>query len=216
MTQGQKLTKREKILLFSLGVVAVVFLAVQFIIMPLANRYNTGIEEREHLRSEKALHEIEVASLPSLRQQNIDSRERFEKLTSGYPENVPNEIIDNRWLTPLCNFNQLSIISLRFAQRDELPPPPPPTQPDRVSYQDPDAPEEEVYVPEPRPVFIKVTAFMNATGTYQNLLHLIDDVSNTEYLRLTNVGFTDDLQGNLSELGSTISLTFEVTMLNTD
>jgi len=211
----QELTKREKTLLFFMGIIAIVALSIQFLIIPLSNRYTDGIENRENLRTEKTLHEIEVQNLPALRSQNIQSRERFEELVSGYPDRVPNEIIDNRWLTPICGRNQLSIVSLRFTQRNEPPPPAPPTtQPDSVNYQEPDEPDEASYLPEPGRVFDKATVFMNARGTYQNLLRLIDEVNATEYLRLTNVSYAASATNTMIEGSSTISLTFEVTMLN--
>ena len=207
------LSRREKILLFSLGLVALIYLAIQFVIIPLATRYSDGIDERERLRSEKAIHEIEVANLPSLRDQHTAARERFELLTRGYPENVPNEIIDNRWLTPICNNNNMSIVSLRFAQREETPLRPPTDQPTTVRYQEDGTPIEEIPEVEPMPVFTKVTAFMNVTGSYQSLLRLIDEVDSTEFLRLTGTGYADSREGIFSD-SSSISLTFEVTLVN--
>ena len=61
------LTKREKILLFSVGLIVIIYLAVQFAIIPLSARYNEAISERGRLSDEKAAHEMEAAMIPSLR-----------------------------------------------------------------------------------------------------------------------------------------------------
>ena len=196
------LSKREKILLFSAGLVLILYLSIQFAIVPLSNAYRTSIEERDHLRSEKATHELAATTLPNLRVRSVEAHERFYELTSGYPELVPNELID-QLLTTLCGDNNMSIISLRFAPRPApLPPAPYPPENDEA---------EDVYQTGVYPVFTDVTAFMNVTGSYGSLLNLIDEVKATEFMRLTNVSFTR----NMADAGtaSTISLTFEVTYL---
>ena len=52
MKQG--LSKREKFLLFAAGLVLILYLAIQFVILPLASRYMEGIQERNNLRNELA------------------------------------------------------------------------------------------------------------------------------------------------------------------
>jgi len=207
------LSKREKVLLFTVGLVAILYFSIQFAILPLATRYTDGINERNQLTAEKEAHQLEAATLPSLRERNAEAHTNFEELTSGYPKQMPNEEIDSI-LTTMCTGYSLSPNSLRFAPREAPPPPPPPpTQPDTVRYQDDvPEPEEPVVEAEPTPIFTKATAFMNVTGGYHSLLRLIDEVNRIEYIRLTNVGYQENSQAELAE-NSTISLTFEVTML---
>jgi len=63
MKQG--ITKREKIMLFVVGLIAVVYLSIQFVIIPLSNRYDEGISERARLQDEIDAHRIEAATIPS-------------------------------------------------------------------------------------------------------------------------------------------------------
>jgi len=211
----QQLTKREKILLFSVGLIAILYFSIQFAILPLATRYNNGVNERERLTIEKETHDMEAATLPALRTRNEQVNADFDELTNGYPNRMPNEEID-RILTSLCTRLILSPTSLRFAPRDPPPPPPPePTQPDTVRYdaQGTEEEEEEPAPVAPRPVFTKATAFMNVNGSYQSLLRLLDEVNSIEYIRLTNVGFQGSRLLGMQTPDSTISLTFEITML---
>jgi len=200
------ITKREKILLFGAGLVLILYLSIQFAILPLSNAYNTGIEERDRLRSERDAHDMEASMLPNLRTRSTETRERFYSFTSGYSIIVPNELTDQR-LTSLCNANNMRITSLRFAPRMVAPPTP-------LQYDDEGnlIEEEEEDETDYYPVFTYVTAFMNLTGTYSSLLNLIDEVIATEYIRLTSVSYTRNVQESIE--ASTISLTFEVTYLS--
>jgi len=198
------LSKREKVLLFSLGLVALVYLSFQFVILPLATRYTEANGERERLTGEKFAHESAVATLPSLRDRNTEVHARFEQLTGGYPVLVENELIDNRMLTPLCINNNMSIVSLRFAPR---PAPPAPV----IMYDDEGNQIESE--PPPPPVFAKVTVFINATGSHASLINLIDEVDSIEYIRLTNVSYSENSLDAAANM-ATISLTFEITFLS--
>ncbi|MCL2698648.1 MAG: hypothetical protein FWE74_11300, partial [Oscillospiraceae bacterium] len=156
------ISKREKKLLFGAGLVLILYLSIQFAILPLTNAYNEGIENRDRLRIEKDTHDMEATTLPNLRIRSTEVRDRFFELTSGYSTIVPNEHIDQR-LTALCGNNDLRIISLRFAPRPSTPPPPPPVYDDAGNLVESD---QTVYFP----VFTNVTAFMNLTGSYAALM----------------------------------------------
>ena len=200
------LTKREKILLFGAGLVLILYLSIQFAIIPLSNTYRTATEERDRLRHERDTHDMEARMLPDLRIRSTETRERFYELTSGYPVIVPNELTDQR-LTSLCGNHNMSIQSLRFAPQ---PAPPPPPEPEYDEEGNPIIIEDDGL--EAYPVFTYVTAFMNLTGSYSSLMHLIDEVIDIEYIRLTSASFTRIFQETLE--ASTISLTFEVTYLS--
>jgi len=196
------ISKREKILLFVVGIIAILYVSIQFVILPLSERYNTGLRERETLITEVHAHELAVGNLPLLRERYDETYERFDSLTSGYPRLVPNEETDRMLTTRLLN-NNFNISSLRFAPRPAAPPPP------IIDHDDDGKP---IYG-EPRfDVFTKVTVFINATGTYEDFLQVLSEVSNTEYLRLTNVSFQRGWMAAIDN-AATISLTFEVTYL---
>jgi Tfp pilus assembly protein PilO len=196
------ITKREKTLLFCAGLVLILYLSIQFAIVPLSNSYSTGTEERDRLRSERDAHDLEASMLPNLRVRSSEARERFYALTSGYSEIVPNELTDRR-LTSLCTGNNMSVVALRFSPRPVVPPAPP--------QYDEEGNLIEPEVDDSYPVFTYVTAFMNLTGSYASLMNLIDEVAATEYIRLTNTSLTRNFQFDET---STISLTFEVTYLS--
>jgi len=201
------LSKREKIMLFSAGVIVVLYVSIQFVILPLSTRYNEALNERERLSSEKSAHDMEAASLPSLRERSTDTQAKFKELTDGYPVIIPNDEIDNL-LTSLVNTNNLRPTSLRIAPITA--PSTPPVQ--DIEYDEDGNPIEAEEVP-PIPEFIKVTVQVSVTGSYQSLLRLIDEVADIKYIHLSNVGFTQNRQDNMGEL-STISLTFELTFLS--
>ena len=195
MKQG--VTKREKIMLFVVGLIAVVYLSIQFVIIPLSVSYNESISERARLQDEIDAHRLEAAMIPSLRERNTEAHTRFYELTSGYPTIVENEEIDFM-LTTLSNRHNLSPVSLRITPRP--PPPPPPESEDG---------EEVVYTPD-LPTFTKSTVQMNVVGSYASLMRLLDEVSSIEYIRLTDVNYSKNIQ--MLEL-SRISATYEITFL---
>jgi len=198
------LSKREKTMLFVLGMIALIALSIQFVIIPLANSYTDGVDERERLRGDKALHELEVANLPTLRNQNAQAHERFDNLTNGYPELVPNELIDSRWLTPLSSKYSMNIMSLRFARRDP---------PRSTTVTETDSEGNTVETTVPAQVFTKVNAVMSVTGNYHSLLNLINEMHATEFMRLTSVSYSRSFIEDIIER-STISLSFEITLKN--
>jgi len=189
-------TKREKIMLFSVGLIVLIYLAVQFAIIPLSSRYSAAVSERGRLSDEKAAHDLEAAMIPSLRERNSEAYARFDELTSGYPTIVENEELDHM-LTSLSNRNQLRPVSLRITPRPT--PAPPPAQENGEENQTPDLPE-----------FTKMTVQMNVIGSYRSLLRLFDEVSSIQYIRITNVSFSED---RLIPEASRISATYEITFL---
>jgi hypothetical protein len=197
------LSKREIKLLFGAGLVLILYLSIQFAIIPLSNAYNAGLDERDQLRTERDFHNMEAEMLPSLRTRSTETRERFYALTSGYSVIVPNELTDQR-LTTLCGGNNMRISSLSFIQPPPAPPPPP-----QYDYEGNLIEEDEA---DTYPVFTYVTAVMGLTGTYNSLMNLIDEVIETEYIRITSASFTRIFRDGIEE--SDISLTFEVTYLS--
>jgi hypothetical protein len=205
-----EVSKREKILLFVVGLILIIYLAVQFVIVPLGTRYNEGLEERDRLNIEKSTHIREVEALPELRTRNREAHERFASLIAEYPPLVPNEVTD-RTLTELFDKNNLGITRVQFSPRPVLPPPVI-TQPDTVRYNDDGTVNEEPVPEPPVSVFTKVTVALTVTGSYQNFLRLINEVEGIEHMRLPSVRYAQDWQ-NIDLNASNIQLTFEITYL---
>jgi len=183
------ITKREKIMLFVVGLIVIVFLAVQFAIVPLSTKYTEGLNERARLQGEIDLHKMEAATIPMLRDRNAETHRRYAELISGYPVIIDNEELDFM-LTSLSNEYNLRPASLQISPR----PPRPPVPEDGTALQE----------------LTKATVQMNVVGNYRSLLRLLDEVSNTTYMRLTNVSYTENTQQpDLSR----ISVTYEITFL---
>jgi len=203
------ITKREKILLFSVGMVAIVYFAIQFAIIPMSTRYTNGISDRSRLRVDKTAHEMEVNLLPSLRERNTEAYQRFDELTAGYPTIVENEEIDHM-LTSLTNRNNLRPISLRITTPRPAPAPAPvPANGENGESGTTDENGIEQYDPS-LPDFTKSTVQMNVIGSYHALMRLIDEVSGIQYIRLTSVGFAEN---SLMPDQARISMTYEITFL---
>jgi len=191
MKQG--LSKREKILLFSAGIVVLLYLAIQFAILPLMARHSEAIQERDRLAAERRIVEADIANKQAIRNANTAAGDRYLVLKDEYPLLIPNEEIATV-LTNLCLTN-----GLRPSMLNIIPPATP--VPGQLEQ---DAPP---------PIFTIVTATMNVTGGYPSLLSLLDDIDALQYIRLINLGYSLSRQPESSEDGD-ISLTFELTFIN--
>ena len=110
MKQG--VSKREKILLFSMGLLLILYLCIQFVILPLANRYFEGRQQRDNLISEKHRVEADINNRPAIESENREAGQRFEAIKSEYPLLVPNEEVDTI-LTNLCILNGFRVSGFR-------------------------------------------------------------------------------------------------------
>jgi hypothetical protein len=186
------LNKREKILLFSAGLVALIYFAIQFGILPMYDRYINGMDDRDRLTSEKAVVEINVASKPALIEANRLAQEQYETLTEAYPYHVPNEEVDNI-LTDLCLIrHNLMPTSLSINVQ-----PPSPGGGDSASAR----------------VFTTVSARMNLAGSYADLANLLNEVEGIQYIQITRLSYTAPPQNATVHTQPNISVYFELTFL---
>jgi len=190
MKQG--LSKREKILLFSAGMLILIYVAVQFAIYPLIIRYTDNVSERDSLRLEKRLTESDIANKAAVQYANTEANAGFTQIKDNYPLLVPNEEIDPI-LTNLCLKNNLRPASLRFTGSVRAP-------------QSDDTDRE--------PTFTIITVSMTVSGNFSSILQLLDDVDSMQYIRITNLSYSANRQSNASENDSMISLIFELTFVN--
>jgi len=186
MKQG--LSKREKILLLSVGLVALVYLAIQFAILPLITRYTDDLRERDSLVIEERMVRNDINNINNIRATNADAIEQFELIKKEYPLLVPNEEIDPV-LTNLSITNGLRPSRLQFTGSESAP----------------QGAQE--------PLFTIVTVSMNVTGSYRSLLSLLDEVDKMQYIRITNLGYATNRQSDAPD-DSSITLTFELTYVN--
>jgi len=195
MIQG--LSKREKILLFAAALVLILYLAIQFAILPLMSRYVEALQERNYLRTVQAKVDADIADRPNIEAEHQNAQQRFESIKQLYPILVPNEEIVTD-LTNMCITNGLSPTRLNITS------PPYPAGTDENA--DGTASES---------LFTVITATMNVSGSYTSLTRLLDEVDSKQYVRVTNMTYTVNRPDeNNTPTPSTITLNFELTYIN--
>ena len=198
MIQG--LSKREKILLFAAGLVVILYLSVQFVILPLATRYVSSLSERDHLRTEQAKIDADINNKAAIENENREANQRFEAIKKEYPLLVPNEEVATI-LTNLCITNGLSPSMLSIS--------PPPTATTQTTQEGEEQSES---------LFTIITATINVSGTYNSLTRLLDEVDEKQFIRITNMTYREQRQQNddaINVLPETdVTLNFELTFVN--
>jgi len=189
------LTKREKILIFSAGLVALFYLVFQFGFLPMYSRYAEAQAERERLAEEKAKVEANIIHEPSFVDANRDARDRYDQIKQDFPLLAADEEID-AVLTNLCVSNNLIPTSLAI------------NRPDAVTPQKTQNEEEDAG----QPLFTVITVSMNVTGSIPSLIGLLDDLEELPYIRLANVSYSEGRGDDINK--GSIKLTFELTYIN--
>ena len=187
MKQG--MSKREKILIFSLGVIVVFYLSIQFAILPLMSAALDNNREINYLRDEKALVEYNAANSELIRIDNSIAIQQFNEIKQEYPLLVPNEEI-HTILTNLCRINNLSPDGLRIT-------------PPKSNDTDDDGQD----------IFTVVNASMNLTGSFNNLLKLIEEVNKIQYIHIGSLSYAANrTEGTWND--DSIVISFEMTFIN--
>jgi hypothetical protein len=193
----QELTKREKILFFSMLVIAVIYVSVQFGILPMYNRYLDNVTERHRLQEDKVNVDYSIAGKPSVIEFYNTASERYAAAKADYPLLVPTDVV-HTILTDLCWSSRLGVGSLRMNVLNDA---------SDSSYD-----EEEG---SPPPVFATVNAVMEVVGTPAALMSLLDAVDKITHIRVTNSTYivfrTRDAE--ILDLGE-ITIHFELMYLN--
>jgi len=197
MIQG--LSKREKILLFAAGLVVVFYLSIQFVILPLATRYVTSLDERNHLREEQARVDADIAQKPAIESENAEANRRFTELKQEYPLLVPNEEVVTT-LTNLCILNGLSPSMLNITSK-----------PPAASTGEDGSESEETDVSQ----FTIIEATVNVSGSYESLTKLLDEVDTKQYIRIATMSYTVNSQiSEIEQPESSVILNFVLTYTN--
>jgi len=188
----QNLSKREKILLFSAALLVILYLSIQFVILPLITSYISKLDERSHLRTVQSRVDADIANKSTIEAEHKDAEQRFESVKQQYPLLVSNEEVVTI-LNNLCIINGLSPSRLNITS------PPYPAQTEGA---------EEL-------LFTIITATMNVSGFYQSLVSLLDEVDTKQFIRVTNMNYTVNRQSDSAlPTPSTITLNFELTFVN--
>jgi len=181
----KKMSKRERILLFSAAVLIVVYLVVQFALLPLFSRLTDAETTLEALNSQRFSFEMDLANLPLMRDGHRHAQERLDSIRATYPELVPNEDIDVL-MTSLVTRHNLSPTLLSI------------TRPGTVAV---------VGAEEQGPEFFRlIRVTMNLIGSLDSLQRLVDEVDGINFMRITDLSHSEASDPNLS----TQSVTFEL------
>jgi len=172
----QSLSKREKILLYSAGIVVIIYLSIQFIILPLASRYATDLQERSRLNIERTRVEADLANRSNIENAHSNAERQFEDIKSEYPLLVPNEEVDTI-LTNLCIMNGLSVSGFNITSS--------PTMRQSSTSSTGDASGDSV-----DSIFSVVKATMNVRGVTTNVYRLLDAVDGVQYIRIVNLRYS--------------------------
>jgi len=195
-TEKKGLSKREKVLIMVMVVFGVTALMIVFVIIPLYNQYNDKTSEYGALQDEKIIIDSKLATEAAIKDEHASIIMRHRADSIRYLNtSLSNEI--GRMLTSLCESRGLQPISQQLSVPREF------TKVER-------RPGEQAT--ENGSAFLVVTAVMAVNGEYKDLKNLLDAVEDTEYLRISRVSFSKNMQSLESSLDR-ISVTFEVTML---
>lgn len=113
MSAQKGLKKREKILIFTLAMVVLVYLATHFVIYPLATRLTNSVIERDRLTLEMYALDADIANMSALHSAYQLAWEQYAQTIADFPLLIPNEEI-HPILTNLSLQNNLKPTALRI------------------------------------------------------------------------------------------------------
>jgi len=202
MKSGIKsISKREKMMLLIIAIIALPLLTVQFFIRPMNTKLQEKNSEYQALVAEQGKIQALLGSAKSVMNSFDLAQQQYSEIRTLFPpESLNNEI--GRLLTTLCEEHGFRPIGQNLHNP--------------VVYFLVDGNKKTTTE------FSTISAVMTVSGTYDDLKDLIDTVGETENIRIKNVTFR--MKGNppasagqTDIIGSAaldrISITFEVTML---
>jgi hypothetical protein len=187
------LTKRERFLIFGAIIAVLIFVAIQFAILPMNRTLEERVAEYDELYMERLRVETKLATEAALIHNYERAVETFGQIKENYPVDIPNEEIAGM-ITELChNTGFGAVLSLSLAaQRSPL--------------------AEEINA------FSVVNVAMSLNGRFEAVRNLISAVENIEHIRISRISYAEPQNLGQSvtdgQMASNISVSFEVTVVN--
>lgn len=197
-----KLSSRERKVLLGLGIFLLLFLMVQFVILPRYQNMRQQQLERDLLSVRHFLVERKINEEDAIRTRYAEAQKDYTELLRAYPAELPNEGID-AILTGLCQ--TLGLQPTMLSITDTVVPELPVTEPAEPLQEGVEAPKSVRRI---------ATASMDVRGGYDTVKALTDAVAQQPNLRLLRCALRPSAEnGSVVDGAQIISLTFELTML---
>jgi len=193
-------SKREKVMMFILIVIAIFAVMVIYVILPMFNRLEEKMDEYHALQVEKIQVDHLLAQESSIKEARDNAVARHEMESTRFLDDSHASDI-GRMLTNLVQKHDLLPINQALKEPVEFIIP-------RVEENNASANDT---------VFLITSASMSLQGNYINLKSLLDDVATIDYIRVSSLTFTWGVTVEGSETPpDRMSIDFEVTMLKAD
>ncbi|MCL2095734.1 MAG: hypothetical protein FWH10_02385 [Oscillospiraceae bacterium] len=187
-----RLSKRERVLIFTAAVTVTAYITMQFIIFPMYNLTGVLSEEYDALAMEMRRTEIKLDNEPGIILSRMKAEEKFNIINISYPVNISNEKISGI-LTELCResgFN--SILSLSVSPQKR------PADEDTGAFYE-----------------VEVTASLN--GDYNSVRNLISVLGQTDNIKISRLSLSVRPESDYEFYSSNISnitVSFEFTVMD--
>ena len=182
--KSQTLTKREAVMLIFLAVFGFGVVMIMFVIIPLFNNVSDLRESYNQLTIQRTVVENMLNTEDSLRQAYEEAVALHSELSTIYVDSNMHSAEIGRMIVLLSEAHDLEYIDQRLSN---------PTDFHGVGN------------------FTLMRIDMNLRGTYTNLINLLNTVYDSEYLRISQLSFTNPTSGDFI---NRISVTFEVTIFD--
>jgi hypothetical protein len=200
ISEKKGFSKREKIMLFVLIVVAIMTVLVMYVIIPMYNHLQDRQERLRLLQTDKAWVVSILATSDNIRGGRNDAVARHEMESARFLDEAHSSEI-GRMLTQLCQ--RYGMLPVNLVMNDPV---------DFFIPQEDGAAVDEDH----KTVFLVSTATMTVGGVYDNLRNLLDAVDEIDYIRITSLAYIWGENIGDSAPPDRITIGFEVTMLKDD
>ncbi len=178
----KKLTKREKILIFIMICVAIVFGLGYLIILPAKNKYDSLNESKNMLNMKKQSMLLDINAYDSRKKQNDEVDSKLNLMRQNFYPFMLNDQIDFM-LTNLMSGYSLMPLKLEISKVEEK------KDDSSVASDSRDASSSKA---EDESSIIKMSATISATGSIENIRVMIDDIAVNSKLELSGYSIVFD------------------------
>ncbi|MCL2663355.1 MAG: type II secretion system protein M [Oscillospiraceae bacterium] len=200
VTEKKGFSKREKIMLFVLIVVAILTVLIMYVIIPMFNHLQDRQERHGLLQTDKAWVDSILATAGNIRDGRNDAVARHELESARFLDEAHSSEV-GRMLTQLCQ--RYGLLPVNLVMTDPL---------DFFVPQEDGATVDEDF----KTVFLVSSATMTVGGTYGDLKNLLDAVDEIDYIRITSLAYIWEANTGDAAHPDRITIGFDVTMLKDD